>query len=178
MREGERMPDLTVVSERSKKEIKQQEASRVLKSALINLAANLMRVVRGAGNPNLITQHVEDFTEAYIFWEDAYKRLPDESVFQELLKFPEPDLGLSEGHLEAAMLEHTICSEALQIVASTLLGQRVQRDKASADLHRSIRHELVRRARLEKERRVAQKSIAGKPEHGDRPRGQPPKWLP
>jgi hypothetical protein len=52
------------VSERSEKEIKQQELNRALQEALVNLAANLRRVPRGAGKPYLITQHVRDFAHA------------------------------------------------------------------------------------------------------------------
>jgi hypothetical protein len=81
------MADLRVVSERSEKEIKQQEVNRALQEALVNLAANLMRVARGAGKPYLITQHVRDFATRMLPGKDVYERPADEWEFHQLLKF-------------------------------------------------------------------------------------------
>jgi hypothetical protein len=81
------MADLGVVSECSEKEIKQQGVNRALQEALVNLAANLMRVARGAGKPYLITQHVRDFATRMLPGKDVYERPADEWEFHQLLKF-------------------------------------------------------------------------------------------
>jgi hypothetical protein len=114
--------------------------------------------------PYLITQHVRDFAHAYVAWEDVYERPADEWEFHQLLKFPEPNLELSEGHLEAATAEYAICREALQIVASTLLGQTRQRDNALVDLHSILERENDRRAKRDRERRRARRQKSRKAE--------------
>ncbi len=112
------MPDLRVVAERSEKEIREQKATRTLKSALVNLAANLLRVIRGAGKPDRITEHLRALAEAYVNWEDVHGRPATDDVFHELLNFPRPEPTEREEQDEMAMIEYAICRHALQIVAS------------------------------------------------------------
>lgn len=154
------MPDLKVVAERSEKQIKEHEATRALKQALVKLAANLIRVVRGAGNPDLIMQHLRDTAVAYINWEDVHRRPATAGELGNLLDFPEPKLIGNEWSDGTVMTEYAICRNALQIVASTLLGQQRQCANAHMALRQVIESELERRAKRDKESRRTQRLAA------------------
>jgi hypothetical protein len=85
------MPDLRVVSERSEQEIKKQEATAALKQALIALTANLIRIVRGAGKPDFIAEHIRDLAVAYANYCDIDERGVRADIINDMLPAAAPD---------------------------------------------------------------------------------------
>jgi hypothetical protein len=85
--------DLKVVSERSAADIKKRQASAQLGWALKDLTANLIRVVRGAGKPELIFDHVDGFVKAFRQFCDDTGEAPAPALLRELIVMPEPNLG-------------------------------------------------------------------------------------
>lgn len=71
------MPDLRVVSERSREEIKRQETTRALKQALRELSANLMQIVRGAGKPDQLGANLNVCANAFNEYREIVGRGPD-----------------------------------------------------------------------------------------------------
>lgn len=134
------MPDLRVVAERSAEEIKKQEAIAALKAALVDLAGNLIRVVRGAGRPQDIIRHLNDFASAFNGYSTAHGHGPSAHILGSMVKFdPDLDMTADDDHFDLEICEQAICRSALQIVASTLLDQRMPRSQAEGEMQNSIR---------------------------------------
>ena len=77
------MPDLTV--ERSTKEIEKERATVALKFALVNLTANLIRVVRGAGKPDRIVDYIDGFVDTFNEYYRTVGSVPSGGLLGELI---------------------------------------------------------------------------------------------
>jgi hypothetical protein len=155
------LPDLKVVSVRPAAEIKKQKAAAKLGLALQDLTANLIRVVRGAGKPELIFEHVDRFVEAFAKFCDDTGEAPDPTLLRELIALPQPNW--DDDRLDEALSEQAILRHSLQIVASGLLQQRMQRDAAMNKLHDTLRRIEERRALAKKPRRKVQRQSPTNP---------------
>jgi hypothetical protein len=112
------------------------------------LAANLLRVVRGAGDQYLLSQQILDYTRAAEEYSKVYNRWPDTAPFldfdHDLLEFQkrhtreEIDRWKKDGTLEQMRAYNTICSGALQIVASRLAGQQAQENAGKRELRDGV----------------------------------------
>jgi hypothetical protein len=140
------LPDLTVITGASDRELKQQESTRQLKTALVTLTANLIRIVRGAGVPDHLLEQVRHFAEAYAAYFDAHGHEAPHGLFNEFLAFEHPELSQNGNYADIVLTDHAICRSALQVVASSLLQQRPQLDKAWSHLHSTLDLREVRRA--------------------------------
>jgi hypothetical protein len=146
------LPDLTVVSERSAEEIKKQRATLELKFALANLTANLIRIVRGAGKPDRVFDDIDGLTGTYNDYCIAFGRPPDGPVVSALLDFnPEQDHP-NDDRLDEIQIENAVCRDALQIVASSLVDQRIHRERALHELQTHLRQFVDVRERTKKRR--------------------------
>jgi hypothetical protein len=164
------VPDLKVVSERSEQEIKQQGAAAARKDALRELTANLIRIVRGAGKPDFIAEQLRDVAQAYADFNDVYGRPLWSDECSAMLSFSMPELPNNDDLANDLISEHALCREALQVVASTLLEQELQRKQALGDLlstlnARESRHKLrnMQRRRKTKRNKRAQPVKADSP---------------
>jgi hypothetical protein len=155
------LPDLRVVSERPAAEIKKQQAAAKLGVALQDLTANLIRIVRGAGKPEMIFEHVDGFVEAFARFCDDTGETPDPMLLRELIALPQPNW--DDDRLDEALSEQAILRHSLQVVASELLQQRMQRDAAMNKLHDTLRRIEERRTLAKKRKRKAQKQSQPKP---------------
>ena len=134
------MPDLTVVSEHSTKEIEKERATVALKFALVNLTANLIRVVRGAGKPDRIVDYIDGFVDTFNEYYRTVGSVPSGGLLGELIRLPDrADLNLDDNRLDEVMLEDAICRSALQMVASTLMDQRIHQERALGELQGQLR---------------------------------------
>jgi hypothetical protein len=140
------LPDFTVITGASDRELRQQESMRQLKTTLITLTANLIRIVRGAGVPDRILEQVRHFAEAYAAYFDAHGHEAPPGLINELLAFKHPELSQNDNYADVVLTDHAICRSALQVVASSLLQQRPQLDKAWSHLHSTLDLREVRRA--------------------------------
>jgi hypothetical protein len=145
------MPDLKVVSERPAAEIKKQKATAKLGWALKDLTANLIRVVRGAGKPEMIFKQVDGFVEAYATFFDDTGEAPDPALLRGLIAMPEPNW--DDDRLDEVLSEQALIRHSLQVVASGLLEQRTQRETAMNKFHDTLRRIEERRALAKKRKR-------------------------
>jgi hypothetical protein len=147
------LPDLKVVSERPAAEIKKQKAAAKLGWALKELTANLIRVVRGAGKPEMIFKHVDSFVEAFARFCDETGEPPDPMLLRESIALPAPNR--DDDRLDETLSGQAIFRHSLETVASELLQQRTQRDAAMNKLHDTLRRIEERRALAGKRKRKA-----------------------
>lgn len=91
---------------------------------ILRLTANLLRVVRGSGNPHEIVQSIERTVQLLSEYKDAVGYDFPSSDLKEILC-----LNSSLDRFEASAVR-----ASLQIVASGLLNQRTQASRAGSDL--------------------------------------------
>lgn len=151
---------LRVVAETSEQEIKQQRAAARLKGPLRDLAANLLRIARGAGKPDLLQDQMARAFTAIDDYRSAVGYAPSDGEFHEALRFETDSAGDQLDHGMKRMR-----SGALRSVASMLLGQSLQASHGDNEMwdafyaierHREeMRQERVRAARAEKKSQKA-----------------------
>lgn len=131
-------------------------ATNVVKGTVRDMAANLLRIIRGNGYPHLIYDQMGDFYKSVIAFEELNKFGPGHQL-NEFLRYREPtSLEEWEAFLVGKRRDreadaiHMICQGALQYVASELVGQRLQSDAGMAELLRGV--DALNKARSEVER--------------------------
>lgn len=164
-------PPIRVVSEVSKKDIEKNRVKKELEHTLRNMAANLLRIIRGAGKSYDLPNNLVDCLDAYRAFEAAHGHFPDEHTVITAL---DPDEGnkkilgddstdLEWSLWEIAASEDAITMASLQIVASMLVHQRLQETRARNDLNQSIRAMDRYRAQMQ-----ALRAAKTKPAHGSK----------
>lgn len=135
--------------------IKQQDATQKLELAAKELAANFFRIVRGTGVPEYLMRKVAAFTDALDGYANAFGHLPRGDVLQAMLQYPrDPALDWESQRVDQLLAEEAICRAALQLLASGLLDERAERDKALGDLRAAVSR-IVERQNLGARRRSA-----------------------
>jgi hypothetical protein len=127
----------------------QLQALEILEDALHQLTANLLRVVRGAGNPHQIGPDATACTDAMITYRNAYGLWPASDVLAEIVHFKgelaqyrtdrsQRDVASQEADTRRMAAKHEICRGVLQIIASDLLGQIPQRAAGESEFRQGI----------------------------------------
>lgn len=145
---------LRVVSSQSQKELARRRADAELSPPFRTLAANLLRVVRGAGRPEALGEQMFACLEALQRYQQAHGAIPrarvlrlaldpEEASFetgnwaelqdQEALKW----LSMS-GQPEKLEAERKLLRGALQICASRLVGQHTQEIVGEHELYSGV----------------------------------------
>lgn len=116
-----------------------QHAAEAVEAQLQDFAANLFRVVRGAGKPHEIGEQAARLVEAYEDFQSAVGRNPSPELitgaFADDERRPRDAEGLLREHGE-----RMIIFGALQILASRLVGQRTQESAGYSQMYDGIRH--------------------------------------
>ncbi len=154
------MTDLPEPKKQSPKEVRQELARDQLDYALRELTANLLRIVRGAGMPHRIGVDLGALRQAVHEYKRAHGDWPSPKVLVEILRFEsgiaelqgrrsqaEIDAMEERGLFDRMDAEYEICRGALQIVASDLLGQRIQKIAGQKELYEGIRNLQAARER-------------------------------
>ncbi|MFT8246599.1 hypothetical protein [Roseomonas sp. BN140053] len=160
---------MKVVAENSEAELearrKQEATDRAREQvvrALRELAANLLRVIRGAGKPWTLGQDAAEVVIAI----EAYQEIAGPTLFADdiaaALRIQEhyrhlPSLSSREA--ERLDAEEQVVRGALQVVASKLLGQRTQEAAGDDEMHRGIREFGEIRAEAKREHLVAMRAL-------------------
>lgn len=154
---------MRVVSNNSPEDLAKRRARERAEQAIVELAANLMRIVRGAGKPYELKSQLRDTLAAMQDHWDASKTWPYEEMTQALRGPPLPDWYDQVSVEERARYyaERRVVAGALQIVASDLLGQRTQERAGQSEMHAGLR-ELERLLEEENRRWREQTSTPAK----------------
>ncbi len=152
-------PRLTVVAESTRAQIDEKWAQRDFDRTLIELAANIIRVVRGAGRPHEVILQCDEVVKAALEFRDKSKRLPSQESVASALRLRHEEIDYSKPWADRESARQDMVSGALQIAASRLLGQHLQVKQGEREMN-GAHMQLVRiseelRAEREAEARAA-----------------------
>lgn len=152
-------PNMRVIAENRPPEIETHEAQNRLRSALRDLTANLLRVVRGSGHPYRIGQQVPALIAALTGYRDATGHWPRAEDVTEMLSIDRSRewrrQHVPDSALDRFCAEEQIISGALQQAASRLVDQRTQERAGGSEMHDGIRNLEAARENGRKERKAA-----------------------
>jgi hypothetical protein len=122
---------MKIISSQSDEDIRRNEAAADMAYAIRILAANLLRVVRGAGKAYGLLPQCLACVEAARAYYDAHGHWPSTHLYSEWLNWDSAESAIpidkrSAYAIEREMAERQIARGVLQIVASRLLGERPQ----------------------------------------------------
>ena len=129
---------LQVVAENSSRAVAHNSAVKSASLVSVATAANLIRVIRGAGKPEQIVHDALDVFEAFTCAAEinSNRAYPYHEVALELHGRAFPTTQTYDDHEEAI---NTILRGALQIIASRLVGQAVQEGAGRREMEKGIR---------------------------------------
>jgi hypothetical protein len=160
----EERPKLQVVAQNSQVAVDAEYAQQAIDRALLQLTANLIRIVRGAGKPEELIGQCAEFVNAAVDFQDKTKRWPPPNALVEAVRF-EQDRSTDYDSFEARrqMAINTMIRGSLQMVASKLLEQRTQFDRGEDEFDRGYRiledlFEEQRKKRIAEQRAARQPS--------------------
>jgi hypothetical protein len=138
------MPDFTVIDGGGPEGRDRIFAEQELRDALQETAANMLRVIRGAGKPYELVKQFSTVVQIAIKFRDAFGHWPPSQVLGEMLamhdevhamdekqapgRFTKEDMDRSyeDGTMDRKYAEHSIKAGVLQIIASQFVGQTPQ----------------------------------------------------
>ena len=136
--------------------------------ALREMAANMLRIIRGAGKSYELLAQMKKTIDSAIKFQGLHGHFPQVSNYLEIedkhqkiierrhagdIDQASIDRWWKDGTFEKMIAEHTIMCGAFQAVASQLIGQRTQENAGERELHDGIRDWIrVRDARIQKDR--------------------------
>lgn len=130
---------MRVVAENSEAEIAKRQADILARAKLRELAANLLRVIRGAGKPWDIGPQAAALVAALHDYKDAAGTYPSADLYSAALRLEECTFELAEEELLRVRGQELIVSGSLQVAASSLLGQLTQQRAGERELHDGLR---------------------------------------
>jgi len=140
---------MKLVSENSEAELARRQAIDKVRLALRELAANLMRIVRGDGKPWEVGQQAQELVNTLVAYREACGHMPDPDEITAALSIEDKAGGLSDVALDRLDARDTIVRGCLQIAASELLSQNTQLAAGWHEMHEGIRNlEDVRERKL------------------------------
>jgi hypothetical protein len=117
------------ISEEAELDVARERALFGFEGAVKALAANLIRIARGAGDPMELTQQADNFLDAIANYRQAFGHSPrwEETVkaLSAIIR-PERSNFHSEDRWEEAYAREQLISGALRVAAARLLDQRLQ----------------------------------------------------
>lgn len=141
---------MRVVSGNSDKDLAIGQVRRALSYPLRNLAANLMRIARGAGKPYEVGKQAVEVIDAFQEYRQVTGCDPSSDEIAEAVRFEHLSDNFGFDPITDSM--DTIASGALQVAASRLLGQATQeaagRDEIMRGLARREAHFGAQRAEV------------------------------
>lgn len=151
------MGDFKVVAENSEANIKKREIEKRIEARLRELYANMLRIIRGAGDPMDLFRQMQTALEQAIAHQELTGFLPSGQFIRAAISLADPYLEMREdvregkitkqdlerweddGTIAVMLAEHQVVAGALQIVASELVAQKTQQRLGENELHEGIR---------------------------------------
>jgi len=153
-------PKISLVVENSQADIDGQWAKQKLDRSLIELATNLMRVVRGAGRPDDIIDNCAGVLTAALEYQETTKRYPHSFEVASALRLEhEPIIDYQSFWAGRQLAIRDMISGSLQVAASTLIGQRLQIDQGKKEMDGAFR-EMERLREEQRQKRAAEEKAA------------------
>ena len=146
----------------------QESAEQELADALREAAANVLRIIRGAGKPHALIKQFDDVIGAAIRFKEGAGHLPPSQVWTRALAVDDEadeifakhasgqikqesiDRWDEDGTFDRMYAEGAIQRGALQIIASKLLDQHLQVSAGESEMQDGIRRVIAARERQRK----------------------------
>jgi hypothetical protein len=150
------MPDFTVIDGGGPEGRDRIFAEQELRDRLHETAANMLRIIRGAGKPYELITQFNEAVKAAIKFKDAFGHWPPSHVLGEMLgmhddvhamdekqsagRFTKEDMDrwYEDGTMDRKYAEHSIKAGVLQIIASQFVGQTLQERAGESELSGGI----------------------------------------
>jgi hypothetical protein len=123
-------------------DIMRHRAMLAVDHALVELAANLIRVIRGTGRPRAVSLQAQALSDAMASYRSMVGMWPSAEEITASLRLDDPTAGWLD---QASPMERNkwhakqaIIRGSLQVTASSLLGQRVQRAAGHAQMYQGL----------------------------------------
>jgi hypothetical protein len=187
-------PDKEVQERQRAQEWAKHEVERTVRE----VAANVLRIIRGAGKPHEILVQMKAVIDAAIKFQEVHNYWPNDVIANELhltskdeeywegerqgrYTKEQVDRWLGDGRHEQLLAEHTIQRGVLQAIASELIGQDMQQRTGESEFHDGLRRWSDNREERLRKRREAERMVArgAVPEKKKKPkkRHEPPVIL-
>jgi hypothetical protein len=159
---------MDLVSTNTDQDLKQRQATAHMAYASKQLAANIIRIVRGAGRPFQLGDQCADFLNAAQAYRAAHGVWPTEEMHDWLSvsSTAEERERVDDAYAERVWATDDIIAGSLQIAASRMLGQRAQ----EAAGKREMAHGIDAREKAREAMRSALRQETKKREAADRRR--------
>lgn len=163
---------MRIVSENTPEDIARNRASEDIQYALTHLAANILRMIRGAGKPNQFLEQLYRLTEAMSDYRNAGGHFPDPALYARTLQLDTREDLLSrcsEDERTRDSAEQMMIRGALQVVASRMLHQLSIEHTGHNEMYNGfyelerIREENRRRMRAETTGKSKKRKSSGRP---------------
>ncbi|ESZ50966.1 hypothetical protein ACYG9R_09145 [Mesorhizobium sp. RSR565B] len=161
--DDDRKSHLRLAVENSQRDIDRESAKREIGWPLRELAANIIRTVRGAGKSYEISEQCGAVVEAFRHYREMVGHWPASWEIEQALSIRRDSY--SGGNDEAWEREHareTILRGALQVTASRLVGQNTQEQRGRSEMMDGV-NDIVRtrdatRKRLAEANRISRQA--------------------
>ena len=172
--EGDRKSHLRLAVENDRQTVEREWARHGIGSPLRNLAANIIRVVRGAGKSYEIGEQCADVLKAFKAYRESVGHWPTSFEIDEALSVftGGPDDTYDE-FWSWRCAQEEIMRGGLQVAASRLVGQRTQENRGQTEMMDGVRaldrireDRRARAAEEEKARRQALRAASIKAKSG------------
>jgi hypothetical protein len=159
--------------EERERERERESARAHFSWAIRDTAANMLRIIRGAGKPYELLSQMKKSIDAAIKFQEHHNHWPTDVIATDLELEDEHrtcldrayagtmdqatiDRWWRDGTFDRMLAEHTIYRGALQAIASELTGQNTQKRRGESEFHEGIRDWVrVREERIRKDREEA-----------------------
>jgi hypothetical protein len=158
-----------------------------LSGALRDVAANMLRIIRGAGKPYDLLRQIKTVVDVADRFQHLHQRFPNDIIANSLRleseaetiiararagdRFSQSDVDrwLEDGTFEKMWAEHTVLCGSLQIIASDLIGQTTQKTAGQREFRDGLRE--VERVRADRRQKAHEGQRAGQSASGP-PKGK------
>ncbi|NTI22068.1 hypothetical protein G6M87_09355 [Rhizobium rhizogenes] len=168
MTDEPKKPTLAVVAENSQKQIDTEYAQQRVDRAMVELAANIMRVVRGAGKPEELIRQCVDVVNTAVAFDEVTHAFPSPFSLATAIQLKHDPLEHGNAFWVGRQTAYRkMVSGALQFSASRLLGQLTQERRGESEMDEAFRnlegaHEALRKRRATEEREARGTANSGK----------------
>ncbi len=157
-------PKLSVVSQRSQNQIDTAHAQHRFDRAVIEMAANIIRIVRGAGKPHELIKQCADVVNRAVDFDDVSGRFPSDYSISIALDPPKDPLEYHDDYWFARKIAHqSMIRGALQVAASRLVGQSLQERSGENEMENAFNTMIRAVEDLKKKRAMEEKASRRKP---------------
>jgi hypothetical protein len=160
--------------------------------AIRETAANMLRIIRGAGKPYELLLQMKTAIDTAIKFQELHHHWPFDVIVNDLQLEDEMEAILSQGRkgeidqaridrwwkdgrFEKMMAVHTISKGVLQAIASELIGQNMQQRSGESELHQGILDWI--RVREERDRKNQEAAKAARSAQAKKKAGKPTKPI-